>query len=300
MMQEGLYPELTRAYRQLHAALSAIQPEEDRRVARDALRSALDRSQEPDWHRSEILFDSFALEGVIHAGSAFVLHRLRHRDLGTLHVLKTVVDARQHEPVLRAMLLAEGRHMLGLDHEAILTARAVLRLRDGRPALLLDHVNGVTLVDELAHGRRLPRFAVLALAFRLLDALGAIHDAGLLHLDLVPANLLLSEHQVDKALLCDFGLSLPIGACHRDADCTLAATRAFASPEQLAGYVPLDERADLYALGRVIQACLADYKDESLRGWTGRLTAPDQLARPANTTEARLLLMSLEETTNLL
>lgn len=292
MTIQPAFPKLTQAYRALNAALCEIQPEADRRIARDALRDALDRARDPDWRHASILADTFAIEETIHDGSAFTVHRLRHRDLGTRHVLKTLRDDRRTEPVLREILLGEAAQMLALSHPAILTARAVLRLADGRPGLLLDHIDGPSLAERL---ERLPLTVaeVAVLARRLLDAMAAVHAGGILHLDLTPANVLLPDGRLDRAVVGDFGLSLKIGECHARRELQLAASATYASPEQMMATVPLDVRADLFALGRLVEHCLPLAGSDSMRSWAARLCSDNIGDRPANVGEAQMLLTEI-------
>ncbi|MCO6051767.1 serine/threonine protein kinase [Mesorhizobium sp. RP14(2022)] len=292
-MGEGPFPHLAQAYRALVAALDTIPNPTDRRVARDALRDALDRTQEMlDGHGHAVIADTFLVDQTLHQGNAFVVLKLRHRDLGTAHALKSLREDRRHEPILRDLLQREARHQLQLAHPAILPIRALLRLPDGRPGILMDYVKGPSLADRLFEETLMEPQAA-RLAARLCEALAAVHAANLLHLDLSPANIVLPGGKLEDALLADFGLSLAIGECHRDRELTQAQSHHFASPEQAAGAVPLDARADLFALGRVIRACLPPDASGPLAAWADHLATPDRAARFPSIAEARAALDAL-------
>lgn len=203
------FADLQAAFAALRASLAAIPDEGDRAVARDALRDALDRDAALG-RRCEFVAGAYASEGVIHRGPAFEVLRLRQRDLGTEHALKTPLAARASDPLLRRLLLSEARRQARIDHPACLPLRAVLRLGDGRPAILTDIVAAPTLSGVLRAGR-LPEPAVIRLGLRLSAALGAVHAAGLVHGDLSPANLFLPDRDPGRTILFDFGLSRPIG-----------------------------------------------------------------------------------------
>lgn len=121
---------------------------------------------------------------------------------------------------------------------------------DGLPYLLMELVEGESLASRLLLGP-LRTDQVLDLGCQLADALRSVHEAGLVHRDVKPRNVLLDPH--DKARLVDFGFVQPIGSLGaRDA----VGTRRYSAPEQFLAPDRVDARADLYALGSVLFECL--------------------------------------------
>ena len=151
---------------------------------------------------------------------------------------------------------------LRLEHEA----DVLRRLEGGSSAALVDagrdgddiylvqrHLAGVTLRDRLAGGA-LSVDEALAVGADVLHALVAAHDVGVLHRDVKPANVMLTE---ERAVLIDFGFARSAwleGPLHDDA----VGSARYMAPEQ-AGVIDVapDERADLYSLGVVLFECLA-------------------------------------------
>src|SRR5690606_5594775 len=87
----------------------------------------------------------------------------------------------------------------------------------------------------------------------LADGLAFVHARGVLHRDLKPANVLFDA--AGRALLTDFGLAKGVGERSLTQTGDLLGTPAYMAPEQALGR-PLDARADVYALGAILFACL--------------------------------------------
>ncbi|WP_182084177.1 hypothetical protein [Aureimonas sp. ME7] len=259
----------------LRGALGAIPEPSDRRIALDAVRDALDRGAEPA-AGAEIVAGGYARECLLHEGPLFEVHLLRQRDAGTLHALKTPCGDRASDPLLRRLILDEAAHQGRVAHPACLAFRALLRLPDGRPALLTDHVEAPTLQAILDQGP-LDAEAALALARRLGEALAAVHTAGIVHGDVKPGNVFLPGGKPEAAVLFDFGLARPIGAPWRREDVERAQTPRFAGPgrqepDALAG--PAD---DLWSLGRLLGVACST-PSFALSALVAALTSPE----PAN------------------
>jgi serine/threonine-protein kinase len=120
----------------------------------------------------------------------------------------------------------------------------------GRVYLVMEHVTGTTLRALLREHGRLPAAQALDIADGVLLALAAAHEAGLVHRDVKPENVLVTPNGTVK--VADFGLARAIEATHHTvADGTLLGTVAYLAPEQVATGAA-DPRADLYALGVVL------------------------------------------------
>lgn len=246
-------------FAELRRALAALSSHEERAIARDALRDALDRDA-AGLHRSDqglepgaILAGTWTRAGSIHAGRYFVLERLRHRELGGSQVLKRVADAHARDPLFRRMLIREATCQLRVRHPAVVAAQVLLRLDDGAPALVMDHHPGPDLGEQL---RRAPLTceAIRTLAARVHSAIEATHEAGFVHGDVSPANILMPGGNPEAALLCDFGLATPIGSTVEGL--VEFGTPEFRAPETERPDTVLDVGADVFAVGSVLEACL--------------------------------------------
>ncbi|MBV8964542.1 MAG: serine/threonine protein kinase [Mycobacteriaceae bacterium] len=198
-------------------------------------------------------------EGAVFAGYT-VLRELGAGGMGEVYLVQHPRLPR-HEAlkVLPAELTLDHEYRDRFDREAALVATLwnphIVAVHDrgeyeGQLWITMDYVDGTDagrLLQNSPHG--LPPDEVVQIVTGVADALDYAHENGMLHRDVKPANILLSQsHLGTRALLADFGIARRV-----DDPGTLTATNmtvgtvAYAAPEQLMGEV-LDGRADQYAL----------------------------------------------------
>ena len=129
---------------------------------------------------------------------------------------------------------------------------------DGLIFLAMEYVPGRTLRDVLTDEGPLTPRAALDLFDPILQAIAAAHDAGLIHRDVKPENVILREDGVVK--VADFGLARAVTtATTTNASGTLLGTVAYLSPEQVERGIA-DARSDVYAAGLVLYEMLTGRK----------------------------------------
>ncbi|MBI4419946.1 MAG: serine/threonine protein kinase [Gemmatimonadetes bacterium] len=122
---------------------------------------------------------------------------------------------------------------------------------------VMDFVEGPTLREHLSQRRRATLDDTLHIARDLLGALGYAHERGIIHRDVKPENIVLSQ---DGAMLVDFGIARAIAASGTERltrSGFTVGTSHYMSPEQVSGSQDIDHRGDLYSLGCVLFECLA-------------------------------------------
>lgn len=200
--------------------------------------------------------------------------------LGRHVALKTVSGPDAGTAGGRAQLLDEARAAAALSHPAIAAVHDVIE-HEGSIAIVFEFVEGETLAARLAKGP-LPEAQALTIAVQLADALAVAHAQRVLHRDLKPSNVMLAPGGVVKIL--DFGIARfrpAAGGPARAAgsDEAFMGTPGYAPPEQWTGR-PVDERADLYALGVVLFEMLTGKRPFPEREpFTLALAAIDRIAR---------------------
>ncbi len=157
-----------------------------------------------------------------------------------------------------ARVRREIRHTAGIRHAHVVEIYDGGLVEGGGAWIAYRFVDGPTLEAELAAGP-LPVAAVARLGAALADALATLHQGGVIHRDVKPANVMLSGAE-RTPLLCDFGLARPIsGATFETSAGMVLGTPAYMAPELFSGD-PATAASDQFSLG----ACL-------LEAWSGRL-----------------------------
>jgi hypothetical protein len=170
---------------------------------------------------------------------------------------------RDHERVVALKIPTDGGDTLPtefevwsrLRHPNVIRALALRRaevgpLPPGTPYLVLESFGGVPLTRAVPPGHAPPE-RIEAVAREVLTALDHVHAAGLVHRDLSPGNVLVDAPtgRPIRVKLTDFGLSVPAGRSGEPGK--ISGCLPFVSPEAILG-LPVDGRADLYALGVVL------------------------------------------------
>lgn len=193
-------------------------------------------------------------------GSMGTVHRARDEFLGRDVAVKLI-----EPPVVDAEALRrdedEVKVLARLNHHGLVTLfDAGSDLSDTqRPRiyLVMELIDGPDLRDRLGQGS-LSSADVAQIGYDLAMALGYVHDHGVVHRDVKPANIMMFDYGHDaarvRAKLTDFGIAMlmeaPLGG-----DGSFIGTAAYVSPEQAKGE-PLGPASDIYSLGLVLLECL--------------------------------------------
>ena len=180
-------------------------------------------------------------------------------------VVKLLRAEMAHRPELVERLLREGEILQILSHPNIVVARGHGKTAAGRAYVVLERLVGSTLQQELLRRRVFPVGEAIAYTRQLLAALGAVHEAGFVHRDVKPGNVMLCpDDHGNRIKLIDFGVAkveaearrhvAPIVFPTREGLCV--GTPRYVSPEQASG-LPVDRRTDIYAAGILLYRMIA-------------------------------------------
>ncbi|MBL8949454.1 MAG: serine/threonine protein kinase [Myxococcaceae bacterium] len=199
-----------------------------------------------------------ALKKIADGGTAevFLAEHIGSSGYRRLVVLKRVHAALAEKPELKRILVEEAHIGSLLNHGNIVEVRD-LGEANGRHFLVMELVDGWSLGQLLDRARAtklpIPPRVALHIATEVCRALVHAHDRGVVHCDICPHNILVSE--TGEVKLTDFGIarvpSRPV------LPGVIAGKPAYMAPEQAAGQAP-DARSDLYSLGTVLYQALTD------------------------------------------
>jgi serine/threonine protein kinase len=184
----------------------------------------------------------YLLEAELGRGAHGVVWRGRNELTGHLAAVKVLRNG-------AAAAVREGRAAAAVRHPNIVQLLDVSTLATGEVYVAMEHVTGRSLQAELEVRRVLPAGEALAILDQVAAGLGALHDAGVVHRDVKPANIMLAAD--GRVVLLDLGLAL------LSEDASLDATQVgggggtpgYTAPEQAAALRDVDGRADVYSLG---------------------------------------------------
>jgi len=177
--------------------------------------------------------------------------------LGRPVAIKLLAAAHASDEQFRARFRAEARYAAALSHPGI------ARVFDygetsplGGPYLVMELVNGEPLSTILEREGRLPADVTMDIVAQAARALDVAHQAGIVHRDIKPGNLLITADGTAK--ITDFGIAK--ARASRDANLTatgiVMGTALYVSPEQATG-ATVTGASDIYSLGVVAFECLA-------------------------------------------
>ena len=166
--------------------------------------------------------------------------------------LKRLAENLSRDEELRARFLREGRLAARLAHPNVIRIFDVGE--DGeRPFIAMEYVDGETLAELVRRRGPLPAREVAELGVQICRALAAAHEAGLVHRDVKPQNLLLGSNRLLK--LGDFGIAFGLGGTRLTMAGTVLGTAAYLAPEQARGE-EVTAAADVYGVGAVLYELL--------------------------------------------
>ena len=196
-------------------------------------------------------------------GAMGVVYLAEHTTLGKRVAMKFLLSTTKE---YRGRFLREARAVSALTHPNIATVFDYGETEQGQPYIVMELVEGETLNEKLREGS-LPLPEAVRIVSAIAEALGEAHRMGVVHRDVKPSNVIVTEREQVKVL--DFGLvkqiseqsAIEIGSDQKTLPSTrtrsdvIVGTPLYLSPEQAMGKA-IDGRSDLFALGAVLYECI--------------------------------------------
>ncbi|MDP9398401.1 MAG: serine/threonine protein kinase [Actinomycetota bacterium] len=149
---------------------------------------------------------------------------------------------------LRERTLREARAAARFEHPQVTTVHDVVE-EDGRPWIVMEHVRSRTLAAVVTSDGPLPPQHAARAALDVLAALAAAHQAGIVHRDVKPANVLVDDAR--HAWLTDFGIATASGDPSMTTEGVLLGSPSYMAPERARGSDP-EPASDLWSLGATL------------------------------------------------
>jgi serine/threonine protein kinase len=195
----------------------------------------------------------YRLERPLGHGGMATVYLGRDSELDRPVAVKVLAEDLAGDDAFRKRFIREARLAARLSHPNVVSVYDAGEEADGRPYIVMEHVEGETLADLLRERGRLPADEAVGLALQTCQGLAHAHAAGLVHRDVKPQNLLLRKDGTLK--IADFGIARAAESTALTQVGTILGTAAYLSPEQALGE-EVTSAADVYSLGAVLYELL--------------------------------------------
>jgi serine/threonine-protein kinase len=197
----------------------------------------------------------YRIDSVLGRGGMSVMYRATDVRLGRKVALKVMGENLTGDAEFRERFVDEARNTSAIDHANVVPLYDFGEV-DGLLYIAMRLVDGADLATLIKDGPLSPQRTLNLLA-QVAEALDNLHERGLVHLDVKPANVLVTtrESASEHVYLADFGLTRRGATGHRTRSGDFLGSPTYAAPEHLRGE-PVDGRTDEYALTCVLFACL--------------------------------------------
>jgi beta-lactam-binding protein with PASTA domain/tRNA A-37 threonylcarbamoyl transferase component Bud32 len=199
----------------------------------------------------QLLGDRYELEGVVGRGGMAEVYRARDLRLDRIVAIKTLRPDLARDQTFQARFRREAQSAASLNHPSIVAVYDTgedMSTGNPIPYIVMEYVDGRTVRDLLIDGHRLLPERSLEIVSGVLKALEYSHQAGIVHRDIKPGNVMVTRNGDIKVM--DFGIARAMS----DAQATMTqtaqviGTAQYLSPEQARGE-RVDARSDLYSAG---------------------------------------------------
>ena len=195
-------------------------------------------------------------------GGMSVVFKACQLSLNRIVALKTLPGDLVRDAANVEQFLAEARITANLDHPNIVRVYDFGKTEEGVYYFAMHYVKGCSIASWIRDRGFLPENDTLLVAQSITDALGyAWQEAGVIHCDIKPANVLIDDDGTVKVV--DLGVAQSINHVvynKKTEENVIAGTPEYMAPEQVRGEYPLDSRVDIYALGAMMYHCITGIK----------------------------------------
>ncbi|PYQ61574.1 MAG: hypothetical protein DMF53_14830, partial [Acidobacteria bacterium] len=220
------------------------------------------------------------------SGGMGEVYLVRHVHLQELRVVKILRQDLAADPSAQKRFMREARLATQIKHPNVAILYDFSTLQDGSFYMVWEHIQGQDVGDRIRRQGPFPVATAVRLGIQALHGLEAVHAAGVVHRDLSPDNLMITEDKAGNLRLkiIDLGLARTL-----EADANFEITQVgmfmgklqYCSPEQASpGGTTLDNRSDLYSFGLVLYEMISGlppFESENQHGFIFKRLSEDPL-----------------------
>jgi eukaryotic-like serine/threonine-protein kinase len=191
---------------------------------------------------------TYKIVAAIGAGGMGEVFRVEHVVTNRVEAMKILAAATSSSPEQDQRFLREIQLQASLSHPNIAAVHNAF-WDNGHLVMIMELIQGASL-RTLLEGGRIPLTTAIDYACQALAALDYAHAHGVVHRDISPANMIITEEGILK--LTDFGLAKSLKDIRLTQTGALVGSLYYTSPEQVRGESNLDARSDIYSVGAVL------------------------------------------------
>jgi DNA-binding NarL/FixJ family response regulator/tRNA A-37 threonylcarbamoyl transferase component Bud32 len=217
---------------------------------REALAGELLKEQMASGSQNTIIGERYQVEKVLGRGGMGIVYKGRHIFMNRPVAIKILHPELAADAAVVARFRHEASTLSQFNHPNLISVFDFGVTKLGEPFMVMDFCQGKSLENLISIRGKLKATDCIPLFLQACEALKMVHQAGILHRDLKPGNLILTDEGHLKVV--DFGLCKSFDGMERlvKLTCTgeVVGSPSYMSPEQCMGK-SLDERSDIYSLG---------------------------------------------------
>ncbi len=200
----------------------------------------------------KVINERYELQEIIGSGGMATVFKANDRLLSRSVAVKILKDSLKDDQEIVDKFSAEGKAAAALSHNNIVSIYDVGHL-DGISFIVMEYVEGQTLKEYINRNKPIKWQTACEIAIQIASALNTAHEHGIIHRDIKPHNILITNDFVAK--VADFGIASAVSSDTVVAGGSALGSVHYISPEQArGGYV--DTTSDLYSLGVVLYEML--------------------------------------------
>ena len=210
------------------------------------------KTPEKDPFKGKTIARRYTIIEKLGEGGMGTVYKANDSRLERVVALKFLPAGMTRDENAKKRFIQEARAAAALDHPNICAVYEVDEVR-GQSFIVMAYIQGLSLKDKIATGILKVEDA-LGIAIQVAEGLAEAHSRGVIHRDIKPGNIMLTEK--GQAKIMDFGLAKLEGKADLTKTSTVMGTTAYMSPEQARGD-PVDQRTDIWSFGAMLYEMLA-------------------------------------------